>query len=289
MKKEKKKKSYSYLSPYLGSIGIFLIVFAQITNFLKIEPFVYWYIAMMWYGYILIVDSIVYLLKKNSYIINRPKKFIVLAALSTIIWIIFEIYNKFLPGWGYVNVPGNPSRCIPCYFAISTILPAVFETIELIKGFRIFQKTKIKKIKIHKSLPFISIFIGLIFIIVPFFNNSPYMWILVWTGFILFLDPINYFFHEKSLISQIKSGNLKTILSIFVAGYICGFLWEFWNYWAYTKWTYIDAPILSKIMVFEIPIIAFFAYGFFAWELYSMYYFAKLLFPKKLEKQLQLR
>lgn len=283
----KKKKYYGKLSPYLGAIGIFLIVFAQITNFLKIEPFVYWYIAMMWYGYILIVDSIVYLLKGNSYIINRPKKFIILAILSTIFWLIFELYNTFLPGWYYTNVPGRPSRCIPCYFAISTILPAVFETFEFVRGLRIFQKTKIEKIKIHKLLPYISILIGLIFMIIPYFYRSPYMWILVWAGFIFLLDPINYLFHEKSLISQFKSGKLKIILSVFLAGYICGFFWEFWNSWAYTQWHYA-IPVVGGFKIFEMPVLGYIPYGFFAWELYSMYYFAKLLFPKKMEKELQL-
>ena len=291
MKKQKKKKHHGHLHPYLGSVGIFLIVFAQITNFLKIEPLVYWYIAMMWYGYILIVDSMVYLLKKHSYIINRPKRMIVLIILSTIFWLIFEFYNRFVPAWHYIGTPIEPGKCIPCYFAISTILPAVFETVELIKGLKFFRKTKIEKIKIHKSLPYISIFIGVIFLIIPFFYPSPLMWVLIWAGFIFLLDPINYFFHEKSLISQVKSGKLFIILSVFLAGYVCGFFWEFWNSWAYTKWEYnwqYDIPAFGFFKIFEMPILGYIPYGFFAWELYAMYYFAKLLFPKELEKELEL-
>jgi len=243
---------------------------------------------MTWYGYIFIADSIVYLLKGKSYIINRPKKFIVLVILSVIFWLIFEFYNEFLPGWHYVGTPTKPGVCISCYFAISTILPAVFETVELIRGLRIFQKTKIQKIKIHKSLPYISIFIGLIFMIIPFFYHSPYLWALVWTGFIFLLDPINYFFHEKSLISQLKSGNIKIILSIFLAGYICGFFWEFLNYRAYIGWRY-DIPLVGGFKIFEMPVLGYIPYGFFAWELYAMYYFAKLLFPQKIEKELELK
>jgi len=242
---------------------------------------------MMWYGYILIIDSMVYLLKKSSYIINKPRRMIILIILSTFFWLIFEFYNKYIPGWHYVGTTTEPRKCIPCYFAVSTILPAVFETVELVKGFKFFRKTKIEKIKIHRSLPYISIFIGLISLILPFLHPSPYMWALIWTGFIFLLDPINYLFHEKSLISQLKSGKIKLLLSIFIAGYICGFFWEFWNYWAYTKW-YYDVPILNEIKIFEIPFLGFFAYGFFAWELYAMYYFVKLAFPKKIEKELEL-
>lgn len=282
------KKSFRILSTYLGFFGILLILFAQTANFLRIEPFVYWYIALVWYGYILVMDSAVYVLKGNSYIINRPKKFIVLVCLSTLIWLIFEFYNIFLEGWYYVGTPTKPGRCIPCYFAISTILPAVFETMEFVKALGIFRKTKTEKIKINKSLLYFSILLGLVMIIVPFLYQSPYMWILVWGGFIFLFDPINYLFHEKSLISQIRRGKLGVVLSLFVAGYICGFLWEFWNYWSYMKW-YYTVPVLDKFKIFEIPFLGFFVYGFFAWELYAMYYFAKLLIPKTLETKLELR
>ena len=66
------------ISVYLGGIGVFLIIFAQITNFLEIDPFVFWYVPILWYGYIFIIDGAVYSIKKNSYIMNRTKKFIVL-------------------------------------------------------------------------------------------------------------------------------------------------------------------------------------------------------------------
>lgn len=281
------KKSFRVLPTYLGFLGILLIILGQVANFLRIEPFVYYYIAMIWYGYVLIMDGAVYILKGNSYIINRPKKFIILICLSILIWMIFELYNIYLEGWYYVGTPTELLRCIPCYFATSTILPAVFETMELVKALGVFRKTKIEKIKIKKSLLYSSILLGLVMIIIPFIYQSPYMWALVWGGFILLLDPINYLFHEKSLISQIRRGKLGIVLSLFVAGYICGFFWEFWNYWAYTKW-YYTVPILDEFKIFEIPFLGFFAYGFFAWELYAMYYFAKLLIPKKMEKELEL-
>jgi len=283
-----RKQDFNLFSSCLGVLGILMIIFAEMTNFLKIEPFIYWFIALIWYGYIPVADSIVYNLRNKSYIINRPKKFITLALLSVIFWLIFEFYNRFLKGWYYVGTPTQPSRCIPCYFAISTILPAVFETAEIIKGLKFFRKTKIKKIKISNSLLYSLVLLGLMFIILPFFYHSPYMWALVWIGFIFLLDPINYMLGEKSLIKQIKEGKIHILFSLFIAGYICGFFWEFWNYWAYTKW-YYTVPILDELKVFEIPVLGFLAYGFFAWELYVLYYFAKLLFPRNLEKKLELR
>jgi hypothetical protein len=162
--------------------------------------------------------------------------------------------------------------------AIATIIPAVFETYDLVRLFHIFDKIKMR-IKIPTKRLFINtlIVVGIIFILVPFVITSPWLWVFVWTGFILLIDPILYIFHdEKSLIMLVKKRKFKIILSLMLAGYICGFLWEFWNYWAYTKWYYI-VPIFDSIKIFEIPVVGFLAYGPFALELYVMYNFIRLL------------
>jgi len=260
-----------------------MILFAQTTLFLKIE--IYGFTTMVWYGYIFLIDAVVFRLRKNSLIIKHFKKFLCLIGLSVIFWAIFELYNIFLHGWYYYNV--EQLSWLRYIFAFSSILPAVFETTDLIKTLNLFHKVKFQKIKISMQLIYLSIVLGITFLILPIFFSSEYMWALVWVGFVLLLDPINYLYHEKSLIADFKRGNLKNLISLFIAGYICGVLWEFWNYWNQHKWFY-TVPILDSIKIFEIPILGFFAYGFFAWELYVMYYFAKLLFPKKMEKKLGL-
>jgi hypothetical protein len=79
---------------------------------------------------------------------------------------------------------------------------------------------------------------------------------------------------------QVKKKRFNTVISLFIAGYICGFLWEFWNYWATAKWFY-TLPILENIKIFEIPALGFLAYGPFACELYVMYQFVRFLFSRR--------
>jgi len=269
------------LAVFFSLLGILMIIIGQLFIFLKIQPFAMMYCPIIWYGYIFLIDGIVYIFKGNSLIINKTKRFIILTTLSFGFWLIFEFYNEFLGGWYYANLPEPHflARIIG-YLCFSSIVPAVFETADLIKQLHIF-----KEMRIHMPVNIILIYsliaIGLICLIIPYFFPSPYMWMFVWTGFILLLDPISYLFHnEKSIIMLIKKRKLNTILSLFVAGYICGFLWEFWNYWAYTKW-YYTVPILENIKIFEIPVLGFLAYGPFAWELYVMYNFVKMLLSKK--------
>ena len=265
-----------------GFLGIALIIFAEFIMLLKIEPFSTWYIPIIWFGYILLIDSIIYALKGNSLLSNRPRKFIVLMCVSINFWYLFEVFNYFLGGWKYF---GLPESLIVAFamgtLSFATIVPAVFETGELVEQFHLFSKMH-RKIKFLTNKLFVNILIvvGLIFIALPLVMVSPWMWILVWTGFVLLLDPILYLFHnEKSLIMQARKGKYNTVISLFIAGYVCGFLWEFWNYWAGTGWVY-TVPILENIKIFEIPAFGFLAYGAFAWELYVMYQFVRFLFSR---------
>ena len=121
--------------------------------------------------------------------------------------------------------------------------------------------------------------IGLAFIVYPLLvpqSLAVYLFGFVWVGFILLLDPLNKLLGNPSLFSDLEEGRLNKILSLMVAGYICGLFWEFWNYWAFTKWIY-TFPITQSIKYFEMPILGFLGFGPFALELYVMYHFVAYL------------
>jgi len=69
-------------------------------------------------------------------------------------------------------------------------------------------------------------------------------------------------------------------LSLLAAGLMCGFFWEFWNYWAITKW-YYNVPYVGFFKIFEMPILGYLGYLPFALELYAMYWFTRSLFLHK--------
>jgi hypothetical protein len=55
-----------------------------------------------------------------------------------------------------------------------------------------------------------------------------------------------------------------------VAGLICGILWEFWNFWAPTKWIY-TVPFFEEGKIFEMPVLGFLGFPPFAVSAYVMY------------------
>ena len=264
-----------------GIVGILLIVFVQINFFLKIQPFANWYFPIVWFGYILTIDALIYKLKGNSLISNRFSQFLGMGIISSLFWWIFEFVNIIIKNWQYHGLEGlGIWSNLMGTIAFSTVLPAFFEIVELIRCIHLFDNKKLKKgHKITKTFLHSMTVIGVLCFILPIFLPK-FTFPLVWMAFFFILDPINFLHKQPSIIGHLKDRNLTIPLSLLVAGIIMGFFWEFWNYWAIPKWTY-DVPFVGFFKVFEMPLLGYFGYFPFAFELYAMYWFVRSLFLHK--------
>jgi hypothetical protein len=270
-------KSKGSLKPY-GLIGLFVIITAEFLLLLKVKPVMIFFTPLVWTGYILFVDNLILKLQGKSLIYNRRKEFFVMLPISVILWLVFEFYNLFLDNWHYINLPERIwIRLIGYTWSFATIWPAILETAELFKVLHILDKIKIRERDISSRILKVSIALGVIFLITPIVFPSRYLAAPVWLGFILFLDPINYFFGTKSLFKDLEEGRLNILLSLLLSGVTCGLLWEFWNYWAFSKWIY-TVPILGDIKIFEMPVIGYLGFLPFAVECYVMYNSIGLIF-----------
>ncbi len=264
-----------------GIVGILLILFVEANFFLKIQPFANWYFPIVWLGYILVIDSLVYKLRKDSMISNRFSQFLGLVFISMLFWWVFEFMNLSVRNWRYSGLQGLGSYAnLFGSLSFSTVLPAFFETVELIRSVRLFERKKLHK-KHNITPKFLHYMIGIgIFCFVASILLSKFAFPLVWLSFFFILDPINYLHKQPSVIKHLKDKKLAIPLSLLLAGIILGFFWEFWNYWAIPKWSY-DVPFVGFFKVFEMPILGYLGYFPFAFELYAMYWFARSLFVHK--------
>lgn len=264
-----------------GLLGILLIVFVELNFFLKIQPFANWYFPIVWFGYILTIDAAIYKLRGNSLISNRPSQFAGLVVISMLFWWIFEFVNIPLKNWSYSGLEGLGGLSnIFGSLSFATVLPALFETFELIRTIRLFDKEKLaRKHKITKRFLHFMMILGIVSFTVPMILPK-FAFPLVWLSFFLILDPINYLHKQPSIIGHLKDRKLTIPLSLLLAGITLGFLWEFWNYWAIPKWTY-DIPFVGFFKIFEMPILGYLGYLPFSFELYAMYWFVRSLFIHK--------
>jgi hypothetical protein len=269
---------------WYGIAGIAIIFLSELNFIFKIEPFASWYFPIIWLGYILTIDAIVYKLRKNSLISNRPWQAIGMFVISALFWWIFEFANLGLNNWTYSGLENLARSSILLNLfstlSFSTVLPALFETFELIRTVHLFENAKLKKRhKISKKTIYMMWLLGFLCFVLSIFLPQ-FAFPLIWLSFFFILDPINYLHKQPSIIKHYEDRKFVIPIALMLAGLIMGFFWEFWNYWAVPKWTY-DVAYLGAIKLFEMPILGYICYMPFALELYSMYFFIRSLFLHK--------
>lgn len=268
-----------------GYLGIAILLISQAMMFAKIEPVYSWFTPIQWTGYVLFLDALRLKLRGESYMIHRTGEFLLMLLVSDACWFLFEAYNLHLQNWYYINLPENMAVRIFGYFwAFASVTPGVLLTSEVLDDFGAFEKVKVRPRNISSTLRWTLIVIGVLFCLAPVLvpqSTAKYLFVTVWIGFVLLLDPINYRRGAPSLLAELEKGSVQKLLSLFLAGLICGVLWEFWNYWAGRKWIY-NVPYFSEPKIFEMPLYGFLGFLPFAAECYVIWHFVLSLKTKRI-------
>jgi len=266
-------KSGSGLKFY-GWIGLAVIAISEVLLFAGVLFVGTFFTPLAWSGYILFADSLVFRQKGNSLIMGRPREFLLLLPLSIGFWLIFEFYNLYLQNWHYVGLPEElPLRLLGYAWAFATIWPAILETAELLEGWKKISRRKVRPWRIRKEHLAISLFFGSFCLVLPLLTPlsvSHYLAAPVWLGFIFLLDPLNYWMGRDSLFLDLERGDPRKLYSLLLSGFVCGLLWEFWNYWAAARWHY-TVPIVGHIKIFEMPVLGYLGFPPFAVECFTLW------------------
>jgi hypothetical protein len=269
--------------PGYAIAGLLAMAVSEVFMIFRTEPFWSWHTPIAWTGYILFVDGLVRLRRGSSWLSAAAAEFAFLAALSFPLWLVFEGYNLLIRNWHYVNLPESWFwRNLGYVWSFGTIWPAIFETADLVEALR--REKPAARQKAAGGLPrrvsaagWLSILVGIAMLAWPLVRPSPYLAAPVFLGFIFVLDPINARFGGEALWADCQAGRWNRGANLAVAGLLCGLLWEFWNYWARTKWIY-SVPIFEHLKLFEMPLPGYLGFPAFALECFAMYVSARLLF-----------
>jgi hypothetical protein len=263
--------------PRHGYIGLAIMLVGQVLMFAQIEPVHTWFTPIQWTGYIFLLDAILRRRRGDSFIFGRTGEFLFLLSVSIACWFLFEAYNLHLRNWEYHGLPDNLALLvIGLCWAFATIFPGILMTSEVIDEMGIFQRAVFSPLAVPERLHIFLLIVGALFCIVPVLVPAAiakYLFAFVWVGFVFFLDPINYRLGKPSLLRDLENGSVQKLLSLFLAGLVCGVLWEFWNYWAGAKWVY-TVPYFNRPKIFEMPLYGFLGFLPFAAECFVMWQLA---------------
>jgi hypothetical protein len=264
--------------PNYGWLGIVSLAGAELLMFRGVQPFATYFTPIAWSSYILIVDAAVFSITGRSRLRDAPVTFARMAFLSIPLWLIFEAYNLRLQNWNYAGVPpGWVSVVFGYCWSFATITPAIFETADFAQA--VLPPLRVEPWKVPPKVDWVFIAIGCIFLIVPVAipaQMGAYLFVLIWLGFIFLLDPINRRLGLPSFLSDLAEGFRRRLYGFLASGWICGWLWEFWNNWALGKWHY-TFPMFQQWKIFQMPAPGYLGFLPFALEVFTMYVTASWL------------
>jgi hypothetical protein len=287
--------------------GLVLMIVTETATLAGIEPFASWNTPIAWTGFIVFADGVVWRVRGQSWIRSAPREFALLAIVSIPLWLVFEGYNLFINNWYYTGLPENAFlRQFGYAWSFATIWPAIFEGADLIAACRSNSRCSTKTAPAREFREHVvarehttrvvapevsrahlaSMAIGAAMLAWPLVRPSPYLAAPVWLGFIFLLEPINVRLGGESLWSDFQLGEFSRVKNLMLSGFLCGMLWEFWNYWSRAKWHY-TVPIMETVKIFEMPLPGYLGFPAFALECFAMYVFVRAVAVRLVGVQLK--
>ncbi len=269
--------------PVHGWIGLVVIALAEALLFAGNRLVGEWFTPVAWTGYVLFVDGLVFRWTAQSYLTTRRVELVLMALASAGCWWLFELYNapRFWRGgdelrglwWQYGDLERNLFlRRVGYDWAFATVFPALFLTAEALKARVLTGLVGRRPLRLPQWSLWLSVGLGAAAALLPLLVVSRWLVPLVWLAYVFLLEPINYWRGSPSWLREVEAGSYRTLVAFLASGMLCGFLWEFWNYWAISRWTY-TVPYWGGIKLFEMPLLGYLGFPTFALEAFAMYHF----------------
>ncbi len=270
--------------PLHGWVGGAVILSAELLLFSGSELVGRWFTPIVWTGYVLLMDAVVARLSGRSYLTTDRVEGVLVALASIGCWWLFEWYNapRFWRGgadavglwWRYHGMePDLFLRRVGYDWAFATIFPALFLTAAALRA-TLFKNARVSPWRPSPGVLNLAVAAGAVSVVLPFLLVSAWLVPLVWTGWLLLLEPLNLRRGRSSWLADLTRGDASRVLALLGSGLACGVLWEFWNYWALTKWTY-TVPYPPDVKIFEMPVLGYLGFPPFALECFALFHWVR--------------
>ena len=243
-----------------------------------------------WCAYLVFLLGLLGWMDGRSYLGRFRNRLVMCWLWSVPAWCYFDWMNFYfmrdvrtgLRAWEYIHLPEVfTDRLVGYLFAFGAIAPGMFMTAEVLQrvGFWRLKTQNTKRKTQNWGLPLCVLLLGVVLAPIPIVVGGPASNLAIWVGTWAVLDPINYFCGRPSIVGDWLELRFGRFLSLFFGGLVCGFLWEFWNYWSFTKWIY-HLPFLGRlegVRYFEMPVMGLIGFPAFALETWAMWQTALLV------------
>jgi hypothetical protein len=261
-----------------GWVGLLLLAVCWPLNWFLAGNRTAYLFFPLWLGYILVVDALVLGRTGTSLWTRSRWGFVLLFVTSVPAWWLFEAINHRTANWEYLgsSVFSDFEYYLLCTISFSTVMPAVFETAELVRSFR-WMAPLARGLRLPPTANLVrGMFLSGAAMLALTLAWPKVCYPFVWTSLVFMLEPINRWLGRRHFLEDLQRGDWRLVASLALGALTCGFFWEMWNYYSYPKWIY-HTPGAQFLHVFEMPLVGYGGYVPFALELWAL---GSLLWPR---------
>ncbi len=265
--------------PWWGWIGVLILTAGWILAWSRFPWFARFQshtFSIPWAGYIILVNALTFMRSGSSMLTHKTRYFVLLLLFSAVFWWYFEYLNQFVENWYYVNVEAMDRLEYFLYATLpfATVLPAVLGTRDFLltfprvsAGLDDFFRVRISRPRLTAFIAGIAGLAGLSLISLWPHHLFP----LLWLAPLVIPAAAVVIFHGEKVLGETAGGNWRNIYLLALSALICGFFWEMWNFYSYTRWEY-SVPFVNRFHIFEMPALGYAGYlpfglqcGLMAW------------------------
>jgi len=220
--------------------------------------------SMLWLGYIVIANALTWRRTGRCMLTDRPVYFLTLFPASAAFWWLFEYLNRFVQNWYYMGIGplGAWDYFWQATLPFATVLPAVLGTRELLASFPQLSgglgNAWVTGWMLSKRTAWVLLIVSAIGLAaVGVWPNV--LFSLLWLAPLTLITALQIIMGEASILDGPAIGDWREVWQVALAGLVCGFFWEMWNYQSLAHWEY-TVPFVHRFEVFHMPLLGYGGY-----------------------------
>ena len=237
-----------------------LLAWTRFSWFIALQPHTF---PMLWGAFIIVVNGLTLRRTGTCLMTANPVGFIALFPASAAFWWFFEYLNRFVQNWYYTGADYPPwTYFFLATLSFATVLPAVLSTHEWLLSFpgirnRLRGRRLPACLVTRQAARWILGAAGAGLLLAgaaPDFG-FPFLWLSP----LFMVLALQVMGEGSDLVAALRSGVWEGVVAAALAGLVCGFFWEMWNYYSLARWSYA-VPFVDRFHLFEMPILGYAGY-----------------------------
>ncbi|MEH6577062.1 MAG: hypothetical protein V7731_08275 [Amphritea sp.] len=253
--------------PWWGWLGCALIGIGWVVAWARYPALEAWQrydFFALWAGFILLMNSLSYKRTGDCLLLSHPGRFLMLFPLSALFWWFFEYLNLFANNWYYLGYKQTTALeyALSATLSFSTVLPAVICCSHWLASFQRLDQAFTHCWPVRPPYPRILALIAVVATLASLVGLGGwprFFFPLTWVSPLVILISIQVLSGQETIFTPLMRGDWRPVCLPALAGLLCGFCWELWNFGSIDHWEY-SIPYVSRFYLFEMPILGYSGY-----------------------------